>query len=110
MRKSIAAVLACTMLTGCVYAPPPGYRAMQGYGYVASDEGARSAGEPYPYVSEAQVYPAPSYVEAYPNYGGAAVAGLALGALAGVAIAGTYGGYHRGYGGHRGGWGGGHRR
>lgn len=91
---------------------------MQGYGYVAPSDGVASTGEPYPYASEAPVYPAPGYVEAYPNYGGAAVAGLALGALAGAAIASTccYGGYHRSYGGYRGSYGGyrggwgGHRR
>jgi hypothetical protein len=134
MRKAIAAVLACTTLAGCVYAPPPGYQYVEGYGYVApgpvgsgpvvtgpgrveqgpppaglAGQGSVTQDEAYPQgyaydpgvaVYAAPGYVAPGYVEAYPDYAGAAVTGLALGALAGAAIASTccsggHGGFHR---------------
>jgi hypothetical protein len=146
LHKVIASVLACTVLGGCVYAPPPpGYRYVQGYGYVApvpvaptvTGQGRVETGQPpagqaeqqpqveayqpeyapgyYAYDPGAPVYAGPGYVTAYPDYAGAAVTGLAFGALAGAAIGSgcCYGGYGRGWGGrgYGGGWrGGGHRR
>ena len=92
-------------------------------GYIQQGDAAQGYAPGYGYAPGAgyatQGFVAPAYAPGYayaPDYTGAAVAGLAYGALAGVAIAsaccyggwgwgrGWGGGWHGGYG--RGGWGG----
>ncbi len=138
MRRIVASLLACTVLAGCVYAPPPGTAYVPGYGYLPNGTVITTAGVNQPAVDGtgqiqsaplappgapvqlegtgtvlATAVPQPVYVDPYGyggvDYGAAAVTGLAVGALTGAAIASTCcWGGGWGWGGYRG-WGGGYR-